>query len=185
MTAARVTGREELVFLLNQAAELEHSLCCSYFFTALSLKSRPEDGLAPDELEATTRWKRVFGRVAVDEMNHLAMVNNLLVALGAAPNLDRPNFPHGCSYYMPDIHIQLRPFSEETMMHFVAVEQPADENAPPPSEVDVLGDLDNENDNPAANTHEPSDKPSPAVDFVNSPIFLTAKKLIDFTLIHH
>ena len=33
--------REELIFLLNGAAELEHSLACSYLFTAFSLKSNP------------------------------------------------------------------------------------------------------------------------------------------------
>lgn len=121
----RASFREEVVFLLNQATELEHSLCCSYLFTSFSLKVRPEDGLSPELLEATRRWRNTFTAIAVEEMYHLCLVNDLLVGLGAAPNFDRPNFPHGCSYYMPEVHIELHPFSEETMRHFIAIEQPA------------------------------------------------------------
>lgn len=124
MTVARIVQREELIFLLNQAAELEHSLCCSYLFTAFSLKSRSEDGLPEETVAAVQRWKRVFNDIAIEEMMHLAVINDLLVSIGSAPNLDRPNFPHGCSYYMPDLHIELHAFGEETMRHFIAVEQP-------------------------------------------------------------
>jgi hypothetical protein len=41
----KVSLREELVFILNQAAELEHSLACSYLFTAFSLKNAPDERL--------------------------------------------------------------------------------------------------------------------------------------------
>ena len=36
--AIAVTDREELIYLLSEASELEHGLCCSYLFTAFSLK---------------------------------------------------------------------------------------------------------------------------------------------------
>jgi hypothetical protein len=123
-TESRVTLREELIFLLNQATELEHSLCCSYLFTAFTLKSGIEDGLKEDTLEIVKGWKDTFIGIAIEEMFHLTLINDLLVGVGGAPNLDRPNFPHGCSYYMPELHIGLNPFSEETMHHFVAIEQP-------------------------------------------------------------
>jgi hypothetical protein len=126
--ASQVVLREELIFLLNQAAELEHSLTCSYLFTAFSLKSEPGDGLPGDTLEAVRRWKRTLKNVAIDEMLHLAMVNNLLVAVGASPHFDRPNFPHDCAYYLPEYQIELRAFDEATMFHFVAIEQPAGSN---------------------------------------------------------
>jgi hypothetical protein len=77
-------------------------------------------------------WRQVFMEIAIDEMMHLAVVNNLLVSLGAAPHFDRPNFPHDCAYYMPDLFIDLQPFNEETMRHFIAVEQPTGSSEPFP-----------------------------------------------------
>ncbi len=148
MAEVKVSLREELIFLLNQAAELEHSLCCSYFFTALSLKSSLEEGLTEETLPKARRWKRVFNDIAIEEMMHLAVVNNLLVAVGAPPHFDRPNFPHDCAYFMPDLEIGLRPFSEATLRHFIAVEQPFGGELTLSREAldaaDVHGDLDNE-----------------------------------------
>jgi hypothetical protein len=134
--------------LLNEATELEHSLCCTYLFTGLSLKSGTEDGLTEAQAEATRRWKQSLFKIAVDEMMHLAVVNDLLIAVGAAPNYDRPNFPHGCSYSMPNLNIELHPFSAQTLRHFIAVEQPAGGSMPLHVNPHVLraveGDLDNE-----------------------------------------
>ena len=144
----RTSFREEVVFLLTQATELEHSLCCSYLFTGFSLKSSPEDGLPYELVEATKRWKSAFMNIASQEMFHLSLINDLMVALGAAPNFDRPNFPHGCSYYMPDLHIELHPFSEDTLRHFIAIEQPSGGRLPLRKNRDletaVKGDMDNE-----------------------------------------
>jgi hypothetical protein len=144
----RLAYREELIFLLNQATELEHSLCCSYLFTAFSLKSSVDDGLPEDTVETVKGWKDSFIGIAIEEMFHLTMINDLLVAIGSAPNLDRSNFPHGCSYYMPELHIELHAFSEETMRHFIAIEQPAGSTLPLRQNaamgVGVLGDMDNE-----------------------------------------
>ena len=144
----RTSFREEVVFLLTQATELEHSLCCSYLFTAFTLKSKPEDGLSEELLEVTSRWRSTFTNIAIEEMFHLTLINDLIVALGAAPNFDRPNFPHGCSYYMPELHIELHAFSEETMRHFIAIEQPAGGTLPLRKNVHldtaVIGDMENE-----------------------------------------
>lgn len=148
MTASHVSIREELIFLLNQATELEHSLSCSYLFTAFSLKTEADGGLPPETVAPVARWKRVFRDIAVEEMMHLAVINDLLIAVGAAPNFDRANFPHGCGYYMPDLQIELRPFSESLVRHFVAVEQPTGGTLPlvpnPDVHWRVEGDLDNE-----------------------------------------
>ncbi|HEX5368725.1 MAG TPA: ferritin-like domain-containing protein [Dehalococcoidia bacterium] len=148
MANPKVTLREELIFILNQASELEHSLTCSYLFTALSLKDRIEDGLNEETLAAVRNWKGVFTEIAIDEMMHLAIVNSLLVAVGGAPNFDRPNFPHNCAYFMPDLVISLQPFSQKTVQHFIAVEQPLGGDAISPNTPDaasqVDGDLDNE-----------------------------------------
>ncbi|MEZ4554675.1 MAG: ferritin-like domain-containing protein [Dehalococcoidia bacterium] len=147
MTDVVASHRDELVFLLNQATELEHSLSCSYLFAAFSLKNSEDEGLPADAVESVRRWKRSIIAVAVEEMFHLAVVNHLLTALGAAPNFDRPNFPHDCAFYLPDFQVELRPFSEDVMRHFIAVEQPDGFNVPALTAPDRLqrveGDLDN------------------------------------------
>lgn len=147
MTDVVASHRDELVFMLNQATELEHSLSCSYMFTAFTLKNGVEEGLPPDAVEAVQRWKRSIITVAVEEMFHLAVVNHLLTALGAAPNFDRPNFPHDCAWYLPDYQIELRPFNEDVLRHFIAIEQPDGSNLPAHTAPERLqrieGDMDN------------------------------------------
>ena len=121
--ALRTTDREELIFLLSEACELEHGLCCCYLFAAFSLKRRLDEGLTATELEAVTRWEHTITHVAVQEMLHLAMAGNLLTALGAAPNLHRPNFPLPTKYY-PSLQMSLRRFDEMTLDHFIFIERP-------------------------------------------------------------
>ena len=120
-----VQDREELLYLLAEACELEHGLCCSYLFAAFSLKDDRAEGLDGDQLEAVTRWKQTIAGIAAQEMLHLALANNLRTALGAGPHFRRPNFPVQARYYPPEIQLALQPFSEETIAHFVYVERPA------------------------------------------------------------
>ena len=80
-----IEHREALIYMLCEAAELEHGIMCQYLFAAFSLKQSTEEGLSDAELEAVTRWRRVVAHVATEEMLHLALVHNLLSAVGAAP----------------------------------------------------------------------------------------------------
>jgi hypothetical protein len=41
---APVTSREELIYLLSRASELEHGLACVYLFAAYSLKNDISEG---------------------------------------------------------------------------------------------------------------------------------------------
>jgi hypothetical protein len=82
----RIESREELIYLLCEAAELEHILTCSYLFAGFSLKTSEDEGLSERELTAVRGWKRSIFQVAVQEMLHLAIVNNLLTAIGAGPH---------------------------------------------------------------------------------------------------
>src|SRR5450631_2189465 len=89
-----VTTREELVFLLSRASELEHGLACIYLFAAHSLKNdASEGGLTESQADLVRGWKRRLARVGVEEMLHLAQVANMLTAIGAAPRFKRSNFP--------------------------------------------------------------------------------------------
>ena len=122
---APVTTREELIYLLSRAAELEHGLACIYLFAAYSLKSDVNEGGMTDEQAAMVRgWRRFLSSVAVEEMGHLAQVSNLLTAIGGAPHFKRTNFPLPPSAYPFGIRLSLEPFSQETIERFVCYEMP-------------------------------------------------------------
>ena len=119
-----VANREDLIFLLSEAAELEHGLLCSYLFAAFSLKSEPDEGLTDEQARAVRRWKETITGIAVEEMLHLTLVSNVLTAIGASPHLRRPNFPQRSAYYPPSFQLTLTPFDEATLEHFIFVERP-------------------------------------------------------------
>jgi hypothetical protein len=121
-----VTTREELIFLLCEASELEHLLMCEYLFAAFSLKESQEEGLSQPQLEAVRRWERVVTGVAVQEMLHLAQASNLLTAIGGMPHFRRPNLPQRAKYYPPEVQLVLLPFCEDALRHFIFLERPED-----------------------------------------------------------
>src|SRR5919201_4224519 len=120
-----VEGREELLYLLGEAAEVEHAACCVYLYAAFTLKTEPGDGLTAAQVPTVAGWKRGINRIALQEMIHLALVNNLLAALGGAPRLGRHNLPQR-SPYAPEIQLTLAPFNELTLQRFIHIERPED-----------------------------------------------------------
>src|SRR6266536_4110778 len=120
----RVERREELIWLLSQACELEHGLMCEYLFAQFSLKRSPEDGLSAEQAAKVAGWETVLIDVIKQEMLHLALATNLLTALGAAPHLHRPNFPVLSRWYPPGVQIALVPFGERALRQFIYLERP-------------------------------------------------------------
>ena len=57
-------------------------------------------------------------------MLHLALVQNLLSAVGGAPHLSRPNFPQPATHYPAGVHLALLPFGESALRHFMFLERP-------------------------------------------------------------
>ena len=119
-----IEHREALIYMLCEAAELEHGIMCQYLFAAFSLKEREDEGLTAEELEAVTRWRRTISHVATEEMLHLALVHNLLSAIGAAPHLSRPNLPAPAHHYPAGVNLTLVPFGEPALRHFMFLERP-------------------------------------------------------------
>ena len=119
-----IEHREALIYMLCEAAELEHGLMCQYLFAAFSLKQDQAEGLTADELEAVLRWRRVISHVASEEMLHLALVQNVLAAIGAAPHLSRPNLPAPAHHYPAGVNLTLVPFGEAALRHFMFLERP-------------------------------------------------------------
>jgi CDGSH-type Zn-finger protein/truncated hemoglobin YjbI len=119
-----IEHREALIYMLCEAAELEHGIMCQYLFAAFSLKQRADEGLTAGELAAVTRWRKAIAHVATEEMLHLALVHNLLSAIGAAPHFGRPNLPAPAHHYPAGVNLALVPFGEQALQHFVFLERP-------------------------------------------------------------
>jgi hypothetical protein len=120
----RVERREELVWLLAQACELEHGLMCEYLFAQFTLKRTREEGLSDQQLAKVAAWETVIIDVTKQEMLHLALATNLLTAIGAAPHFHRPNFPILSRWYPPGVQIALVGFGERALRHFIYLERP-------------------------------------------------------------
>jgi hypothetical protein len=119
-----IAHREALIYTLGKAAELEHLIMGQYLYAAFSLKDRDKDGLEPEHLTTARRWKHELLAIAAQEMLHLALVQNLLAAVGAAPRLARPNMPLPPAAYPAGVQIALLPFGETALRHFAFLERP-------------------------------------------------------------
>ncbi|MDP9250342.1 MAG: ferritin-like protein [Chloroflexota bacterium] len=145
--------REALIYTLGKAAELEHLVMCQYLYAAFSLKQSEADGVSAEGLADAQRWRRTLLEIAEQEMLHLALVENLLTAVGGAPRLARPNFPLPVRSYPAGIQMALLPFGETALRHFAYLERPEglqmedaggfaalDKAAPlPPADEDEIG----------------------------------------------
>jgi Ferritin-like len=119
-----IENREQLLGLLAEAAEIEHNLMCCYLYAAFSLKQSTSEGVTEAELATIGRWRGQILHVAVDEMGHLALVANLMAAVGGAPHFGRANFPIAAGYHPAGIVVKLAPFNRATLDHFIYLERP-------------------------------------------------------------
>jgi CDGSH-type Zn-finger protein/truncated hemoglobin YjbI len=119
-----IEHREALIYMLCEAAELEHGIMCQYLYAAFSLKQAEDEGLSPEEAAAVQRWRKRISHIATQEMLHMSLVQNLLSAIGGAPHLSRPNFPHPATHYPAGVHLALLPFGQEALRHFMFLERP-------------------------------------------------------------
>ena len=92
-------SRKLLVDMLQQAAQLEHSLLNAYLYSAFSIKSMPhefeslsgkENRRRAIQFEKARRWKEGILAVAKEEMLHLHYVECMLRALGEPPSFTLP-----------------------------------------------------------------------------------------------
>ena len=120
----RIEHRQALIYTLAKAAELEHLIVCQYLFAGFSLKRDAREGL-PEAMVPTVRgWAKTLMQLAEQEMLHMALVQNLLTAVGASPHLSRPSFPVPPRAFPARIRIVLLPFGEEALKHFAFLERP-------------------------------------------------------------
>jgi hypothetical protein len=118
-----VAHREDLWWLLAEACRLEHMIMCQYVFAEWTLKDT-SDGVTGEQSEAIERWRGVLRGIAIEEMLHLALVANVMSSIGAAPYFGRPNFPQRSGYFPESIQLDLMPFGEPALKHFLFLERP-------------------------------------------------------------
>jgi CDGSH-type Zn-finger protein/uncharacterized Fe-S cluster protein YjdI len=123
-------SREQLLFNLYEAAELEHDLMCTYLYAAFSLRDGEAEGLRPKEAAIVAGWRRTILQIAIEEMGHLTAVWNISAALGGAPRFGRPNFPLDPGLLPAGIVVKLAPFGEPVLQHFVHLERPQSSTEP-------------------------------------------------------
>ena len=140
-TDKKIESREDMAFVLSEASTLEHMIMCEYLFAAFSLKRSEAEGLTPAQLEKVRSWEGVVMTVAIQEMTHLALVNNMLVSIGSSPYFQHSNFPQPSRYFSPNIRLALVPFGEQALRHFLYLERPEGLSVEGVPGFEVLGDL--------------------------------------------
>lgn len=113
----------ELIRLLKESTEIEHSLMVQYLYASFSIKPSYSQ-IAGSVLD---RSNSILA-VAIQEMQHLDSVNRFLSKLGASPNLDKQDFP-----FEPDIYpfeFNLEPLSKKSLAKYIYAESSATEIDP-------------------------------------------------------
>jgi hypothetical protein len=111
--------RDYVVYLLQMAAEIEHSLMVQYLYAAYSLGGPA----VPERHRATVEeWREVVLGIAKEEMGHLISVENVLRLLGGAVHLDREDYPWGTEFY--PFPFKLERLSIESLARYVYAESP-------------------------------------------------------------
>ena len=106
----RLAPRDEIIFLLHTAAEVEHALMVQYLFAGWSAMF--------DE----TRWSSTIRLVAKQEMGHLVTVENVLRSLRGPLNFEREDYPFRTALY--PFHFALEPLSRGSLAKYVIAEMP-------------------------------------------------------------
>jgi len=108
----------ELVRLLREAAEVEHALMLQYLYAAFSSKPAYLAIVA-----CRTPGTTDLTGIAIQKMQHLAAVNQLLVALGVGPTLLLEEFPYNLDAY--PFECALEPLSRKSLAKYLYAEAPA------------------------------------------------------------
>lgn len=111
-----VEPRDEAVFLLTAAAEIEHALMVQYLFAGYSI--RIDDGT-----DARLRQcQELLVQIAREEMGHLATVQNLLLIVGGALSFGRENSPDAGA--ISPFRFKLEALTLDSLAKYVVAESP-------------------------------------------------------------
>lgn len=132
-TQGPITTVEALRTHLYHAAQLELSTIPLYLYSAYSIKTQSYSQWAPG-MSAL----RTIRSVVIEEMLHLSLVRNLMVAVGGGEEMRLydaefiPTYPSPMLHRIPDLMLQLEPCSKDLMQRiFMPLELPEKTDAPP------------------------------------------------------
>jgi hypothetical protein len=114
------SSADELGVYLQNAVELEHSTIPPYLTAMFSLRAGTNAQIA-----------QFIRRIVMDEMLHLTIAANILIAIGGSPSINQPEFvpsyPGPLPMNIGDLQVGIEPFSiglvKET---FMEIEEPED-----------------------------------------------------------
>ncbi len=137
--------RDETVFLLTAAAEIEHALMVQYLFAAYSLQ-------VTDSTSELARIQDLLLQIAREEMGHFITVQNLLHLVGGPLNMGRERAPYGSEIY--PFRFTLEPVTLDSLAKYVTAESPLElPETMPEADQDLIEQL--RNDATAANGGTP------------------------------
>lgn len=112
--------RQDLIFLLQTAAEIEHSLLVEYLYAAYSIN--PGFPIPNAGGMTTTDWKETIKEIAKEEMGHLVTVQNILRYIAGPLHLDRQHFPYRSELY--PFPFALQRLTKKSLAKYVYAEMP-------------------------------------------------------------
>ena len=62
----RIENRAQLIYLLTEAAELEHGIMCCYLFAAFSMKRGVDEGITEEQLKSVRRCRRTILQISIE-----------------------------------------------------------------------------------------------------------------------
>lgn len=133
---------DDLVNHLHQAAQVEMSTIPMYLYAAYSIETKGHSQWDPG-ISAS----RTIISIVLEEMLHLALVRNLMLAIGAGDKISfynkdfMPHYPSKMLHRTPDLELHLEPCTQDLMARvFMPLELPAKHGAPPqPDQYNTLG----------------------------------------------
>lgn len=128
--------RNELAAALRFASIVEHMLLCEYLYAGFSVRRSLADfdgesvvhpegrARAQSQIDLVRPWLAQVYTIARQEMEHLGIVQNLLVAMGEAPYFMRPDFPVSSQHTFLGAPFRLDRFDAGTLRRFIWYERP-------------------------------------------------------------
>jgi len=133
--------RQWLIYLLHEAAEIEHALMVQYLYAMFSLNDNASGPSAADPATTVTAsdWGSIIRGIAVEEMGHLLTVQNALRFVGGPMSFARGDFPLPTEVY--PFPFELEALTKDVLAKYVYAEMPAGDIDPafsPPEEIDEI-----------------------------------------------
>lgn len=107
--------KEELIYLLKIAAEVEHTLMVQYLYAAYSIKE-----------EDSSELRTTLINIAIQEMGHFLAVQNLILSIGGIENIHLNKSEYRPTSSDNPLPYTLEPITPNLLAKFVAIEAPLD-----------------------------------------------------------